>query len=168
MLYGTTVPPLCAFWYFILSDTIYACQDIKDDVKVGVCSTAILFGNRIRRVLTACAVTFVGMLALAGYINQQGLPYFVISVGGTGFHLVWQFFTVDLDAPESCWRKSTIHSALRLCPLTHPVRQLWPQRTTRLDYLGWFNGRLRSDLPVGILRTLKKQLEIIKTNLRRT
>lgn len=89
----------------LLSDTIYACQDIKDDVKMGVCSTAILFGSWIRPLLILCAIGFVNMLALVGYLNHQGMPYFVLSVGGTAAHLVWQFATVDLDEPASCWSK---------------------------------------------------------------
>ncbi|KAJ7454172.1 UbiA prenyltransferase family-domain-containing protein [Mycena latifolia] len=86
------------------SYTIYACQDIKDDVKMGVRSTAILFGNWIRSLLIACAVTFVLALAGVGFLNGEGSPYFIISVGGAALHLIWQFLTVDLDVPKSCWR----------------------------------------------------------------
>ncbi|PFH48334.1 hypothetical protein AMATHDRAFT_150105 [Amanita thiersii Skay4041] len=92
----------CWCWT-MLYDTIYACQDIKDDIKVGVRSTAILFGSWIRYLLTICAVVFVATLALAGYINKQGPLFFILSVGGTAVHLIWQFFTVDLDDPASCW-----------------------------------------------------------------
>ncbi|KAF5373470.1 hypothetical protein D9615_009485 [Tricholomella constricta] len=92
----------CWCWT-MLYDTIYACQDIKDDVKMGVRSTAILFGSWIRPLLILCAFGFVGMLGIAGYLNGQGLSYFVLSVGGTAAHLVWQFMTVDLEVPESCW-----------------------------------------------------------------
>ncbi|KIY71900.1 UbiA-domain-containing protein [Cylindrobasidium torrendii FP15055 ss-10] len=92
----------CWCWTMVY-DTIYACQDITDDLKAGVKSTAILFGNRIRPLLIACAVVFVAWLAAAGYLNAQGPVYFVVSVGGTALHLIWQFNTVDLDVPSSCW-----------------------------------------------------------------
>nr|GAT54960.1 coenzyme Q biosynthesis protein 2 [Mycena chlorophos] len=92
----------CWCWT-MLYDTIYACQDIKDDLIVGVRSTAILFGSWITALLIACETTFVGMLALAGWLNHQGVAYFVLSVGGTAAHLLWQAMTVDLDSPESCW-----------------------------------------------------------------
>lgn len=46
------------------------------------------------------------MLAVAGYFNGQGSAYFVVSVGGTASHLVWQYMTVDLDVPKSCWSES--------------------------------------------------------------
>jgi 4-hydroxybenzoate polyprenyltransferase len=105
MLYGTAdhCAPLIGFSHLL--DTIYACQDIKDDVKVGVRSTAILFGSWILPLLISCAVVFVAMLAAAGCLNAQGYPYFLISVGGTAAHLVWQFMTVDLEVPSSCWRE---------------------------------------------------------------
>ncbi|KIJ96598.1 hypothetical protein K443DRAFT_682224 [Laccaria amethystina LaAM-08-1] len=93
----------CWFWT-MLYDTIYACQDIKDDVKMGVRSTAILFGTWIRPLLMLCGAGFVSMLALAGYLNKQGPSYFILSVGGTALHLIWQFLTVDLEVPTSCWR----------------------------------------------------------------
>jgi 4-hydroxybenzoate polyprenyltransferase len=86
-----------------LVDTIYACQDMKDDIKVGVRSTALLFGSWIRPLLVLCACTFVFTLAYAGILNEQGIPYFAISVCGTAAHLIWQFATVDLEDPESCW-----------------------------------------------------------------
>lgn len=78
---------------------------MKDDVKVGVRSTAILFGSWIRPLLIICAVGFVTMIAAAGYLNNQGILFFLVSVGGTAAHLVWQFKTVDLEVPSSCWRK---------------------------------------------------------------
>ncbi|KAJ7176343.1 4-hydroxybenzoate polyprenyl transferase [Mycena crocata] len=92
----------CWCWT-MLYDTIYACQDIKDDVNMGVRSTAILFGTWIRPLLTICGLIFVATLAAAGILNGQGTSYFVISVGGTAIHLTWQFMTVDLDVPKSCW-----------------------------------------------------------------
>ncbi|KAK0184521.1 UbiA prenyltransferase family [Armillaria mellea] len=84
--------------------TIYACQDIIDDVKTGVLSTAILFGTWIRPMLVGCAMIFIAMLSVAGYLNRQDWGYFVFSVCGTATHLIWQFNTVELDKPESCWK----------------------------------------------------------------
>ncbi|KDR76866.1 hypothetical protein GALMADRAFT_66166 [Galerina marginata CBS 339.88] len=92
----------CWCWT-MLYDTVYACQDIQDDVKMGVRSTAILFGNWIRPLLIGCGLTFLALLTIAGYLNQHGFVYFLFSVGGTGVHLVWQYLTVSLDTPKSCW-----------------------------------------------------------------
>ena len=47
-------------------DTIYAHQDIEDDVKIGVKSTAILFGNHSKKIVTGFyAVMFALMAFLA-------------------------------------------------------------------------------------------------------
>ncbi|KAJ7211602.1 UbiA prenyltransferase family [Mycena pura] len=98
-----TVALISCWCWTMLYDTIYACQDIRDDVKMGVRSTAILFGSWIRPVLIMLGIAFVSMLAVAGILNGQGMPYFLVSVGGTVLHLVWQVRTVDLEIPESCW-----------------------------------------------------------------
>ncbi|KAJ7513166.1 4-hydroxybenzoate polyprenyl transferase [Mycena galericulata] len=102
--YPVLLAAMASCWcWTMLYDTIYACQDIKDDVKMGVRSTAILFGIWIKPLLIACGLVFLLALAGAGFLNGQGLPFFVVSVGGTATHLVWQFMTVDLDVPKSCW-----------------------------------------------------------------
>lgn len=102
-----------------ITDTIYACQDIRDDVKMNVRSTAILWGTWIRPLLVACGVIFVSMLAVAGVLNNQGTPYFVVSVGGTVLHLIWQSLTVDLDVPKSCWSTSPFFRTIPGLTETH-------------------------------------------------
>jgi len=89
----------------IVYDTIYACQDKKDDIHAGVKSTAILFGSYIRPILSLFAAHFVSSLAYAGYMNGQGPAFFVISVLGTALHFVWQLSTVDFEDGADCWRK---------------------------------------------------------------
>ncbi|KAF8345688.1 UbiA prenyltransferase family-domain-containing protein [Amanita rubescens] len=95
---------MTACWcWTMLYDTIYACQDKSGDIKMGIRSTAILFGSWIRPFLVASAAAFLSMLAIAGYLNEQGAIYYALSVGGTAVHLVWQLFTVDPDDQSSCW-----------------------------------------------------------------
>jgi len=36
-------------------------------------------------------------------LNGQGLPFYLISVGGATSHLIWQLKNVDWDKRESCW-----------------------------------------------------------------
>ncbi|KAF8178146.1 4-hydroxybenzoate polyprenyl transferase [Mycena galopus ATCC 62051] len=86
-------------WY----DTIYACQDKKDDVKAGVKSTALLFGNSIKLVLALFASLMMSGLILAGILNGHQLPYFMLSVGGGSVYLAVQLYAVDTDSPKSCW-----------------------------------------------------------------
>jgi UbiA prenyltransferase family len=87
----------------IQSDTIYACQDKRDDVKAGVKSTAILFGAYIKPILATFASALVVSLWVAGQMNNMGIYYNAISVGGGALYLALDMLTVDLDSPKSCW-----------------------------------------------------------------
>ena len=90
-----------------ISDTIYACQDRRDDVKVGVKSTAVMLGDFVRPFTFSCAVLFVSTLAYAGILNEQTPYFFYVTIGGTSLHLIWQYATVDLDSPDSCGCESS-------------------------------------------------------------
>ncbi|GAA5986740.1 hypothetical protein JCM11641_007758 [Rhodosporidiobolus odoratus] len=87
----------------IVYDTIYAHQDKRDDIHAGVKSTALLFGEQTRPILTAFSTSFVGLLALSGYLNAQGPAFYALSVGGAAAHLAWQLRKADLETRESCW-----------------------------------------------------------------
>ncbi|KAH7926932.1 4-hydroxybenzoate polyprenyl transferase [Leucogyrophana mollusca] len=89
----------------IVYDTIYACQDRKDDVKAGVKSTALLFGSWVKEILSIFAVGFVGSLIYAGVATGRGIPFYIIAVGGCAGHLLWQLLSLDVNSPEDCWKK---------------------------------------------------------------
>ncbi|KAJ7701902.1 4-hydroxybenzoate polyprenyl transferase [Mycena rosella] len=86
-------------WY----DTIYACQDKRDDIKAGVKSTALLFGNSVKLVLAFFASIMMSAFILAGILNNHQLPYYLLSVGGGSVYLAVQLHTVDTNSPKSCW-----------------------------------------------------------------
>jgi 4-hydroxybenzoate polyprenyltransferase len=48
-------------------DTIYACQDIEDDMKIGVKSTARRFGDRVKFGVGICYIICVSLLLIAKY-----------------------------------------------------------------------------------------------------
>ncbi|KAI0657016.1 UbiA prenyltransferase [Cubamyces menziesii] len=77
----------------IVYDTIYACQDREDDMRVGVKSTALLFGDYVREVLAVMVAILVLCLAYAGWALHLGVGYAVLSVGGTLIHSAWQLAT---------------------------------------------------------------------------
>ncbi|KAI0092188.1 UbiA prenyltransferase [Irpex rosettiformis] len=89
----------------ICYDTIYACQDREDDVTAGIKSTALLFGDSVRIILSLFAAGFVTCLAFAGVFNAQGPWYFIISVGGAAAHMTWQLYTVEFSSREDCFSK---------------------------------------------------------------
>ncbi|KAH9917679.1 UbiA prenyltransferase [Epithele typhae] len=79
----------------IFYDTIYACQDREDDKRVGIKSTAVLFGDRVRAILTLFAGAFVLCLAVAGAALGHGAAYLLLSCGCTLAHLGWQLWVWD-------------------------------------------------------------------------
>ncbi|KAL0058374.1 hypothetical protein AAF712_014954 [Marasmius tenuissimus] len=90
----------------ILYDTIYAFQDIDDDLKVGNKSTAILFGHKnARAILTGFGLVFLASLYYAGVQNGQGPYYFLISFGGACLHLLWQYVTWNMKDGVDCGLK---------------------------------------------------------------
>lgn len=79
-------------------------QDKRDDAKVGVKSTALLMANDTQKYLTGFSAATVGLLCISGFLNGQGLPFYLATlVGGT--HLAWQLTTVDYNCAKSCWAK---------------------------------------------------------------
>ncbi|KAG5336753.1 hypothetical protein C0989_011903 [Termitomyces sp. Mn162] len=86
------------------ADTIYACQDKKDDVNAGVKSTALLFGSQIKRILILFGTVTMSALTISGILNSQSPPFFVLAVFGGAFHLAWQLYALDVDSPKSCWQ----------------------------------------------------------------
>ena len=88
----------------IVYDTIYAHQDMRDDVKAGVKSTALLFAGNTRPILSGFAGLAGAGLAASGVAAGCGAPFFV-SAAAAGGHLLWQVWTVDLDSREDCSAK---------------------------------------------------------------
>ncbi|KAF8198355.1 UbiA prenyltransferase family [Mycena galopus ATCC 62051] len=99
----------CAGWFWtIWYDTIYGHQDKKDDAKVGIRSTALLFDSATisKLFLASHAALFEVCLAVSGILNGVQAPcspYFVISVIGSGFLLGKQLLHLDMESPEACW-----------------------------------------------------------------
>jgi 4-hydroxybenzoate polyprenyltransferase len=94
-------------------------------------STAILFGTWIRPLLVTFGVAFASTLAYAGRLNDQGPAFYIIAVGGTIAHLVWQYATVDLDSPMSCKREFH-RQAHGSC-----IADAFPVNFVRNGQLGW-------------------------------
>ena len=61
----------------IVYDTIYAIQDKEDDLKIGVQSSAILFGSYTWLGVGLAASFMLLFLSLAGEISHLGTEYFV-------------------------------------------------------------------------------------------
>ncbi|CAI8612957.1 unnamed protein product [Vicia faba] len=88
----------------LVYDTIYAHQDKEDDLKVGVKSTALRFGDSTKEWLTGFGIASLGGLALSGFNAELGWPYYAF-LGVASGHLGWQIWTVNLCCRSDCNRK---------------------------------------------------------------
>ncbi|KAL0356060.1 UNVERIFIED_CONTAM: 4-hydroxybenzoate polyprenyltransferase, mitochondrial [Sesamum radiatum] len=91
------------FWTLVY-DTIYAHQDKEDDVRVGVKSTALRFGDSTKEWLTGFGIACIGSLALSGYNANLEWPYYTFLAAASA-QLAWQILTVDLASRADCNRK---------------------------------------------------------------
>ncbi|CAG8546538.1 1186_t:CDS:2 [Ambispora leptoticha] len=90
---------------FIVILPLYASGDKEYDKLVGVKSTALLFGSDTRKWLSLFSGAMVSLVALSGYANAQGLPFYLISVAGSATHLFWIVHKTDFDKAKECGRK---------------------------------------------------------------
>ncbi|KAI0468868.1 prenyltransferase [Xylaria cf. heliscus] len=84
-------------------DTIYACQDIKDDVLIGVKSTAVLFGDHTKTMLWVIVGLEGISLVAYGWLTMLGIWYYAITVVGSLVSLAVMVSCVQLDDQSSCW-----------------------------------------------------------------
>ncbi|KAI2643724.1 UbiA prenyltransferase family-domain-containing protein [Xylaria nigripes] len=106
---GVWVQPSIACVFFasilwtIIYDTIYAHQDLKDDLKVGVKSMAVLFGDFTKLFLWLILGCMVALLCMAGVLEQMGWQYYGIAAGGSALSLGVMISSVQLKDSTSCW-----------------------------------------------------------------
>jgi 4-hydroxybenzoate polyprenyltransferase len=109
MFYGDFCVYLEMIGIHILVDTIYAVQDLADDAKMGVGSSALAFASNIYLFLYIFATAFVVSFIALGLLNGQGPIFFAISVGYTFLDLFSQVKVLDVQDPSSyagqsdCW-----------------------------------------------------------------
>lgn len=87
----------------IAYDTIYAMVDRDDDVRIGIKSTAILFGDNDRLIIGIVQVLFLIALVLTGRRAELGHPYYA-SLGVVVVLMMWQQFLIRNRDPEGCFR----------------------------------------------------------------
>jgi len=80
-------------------------MDLRDDKRIGVGSTAVLFGAWRRSILGMFCIGFLSSLIWAGIKGEYGFGYFGISVVSMGAFLGWQLATWDQNNPMSCFSR---------------------------------------------------------------
>ncbi|GGZ24607.1 MULTISPECIES: 4-hydroxybenzoate octaprenyltransferase [Shewanella] len=94
--------PVEAWWLFaanwfwtVAYDTMYAMVDRDDDLKVGIKSTAILFGRYDRQIIGLFQLAALACFMTAGYVAERGTLYLVGLLAFIGFGLYQQRLIYD-------------------------------------------------------------------------
>jgi 4-hydroxybenzoate polyprenyltransferase len=84
-------------------DTMYAMADRPDDLKIGVKSSAILFGEADRLIIGGLQVTVLLILLLVGQQLDFGPYYYLGLLVAAGFGVYEQYLIRNRD-PQNCFR----------------------------------------------------------------
>lgn len=102
--------PLAAWLLFaanicwtVAYDTEYAMADRADDMKIGVKSTAILFGGFDKLAIALLQVATLGFLAALGHLLVLGWIYW-LALLVIVLLFVWQQFLIWYREPQRCFR----------------------------------------------------------------
>ena len=75
---------LAVMLWALVYDTMYAMVDKDDDLKIGVKSTAILFGDYDRHIMAILQTIIIGLLIAVGILAQLQWPYYLGVAAATG------------------------------------------------------------------------------------
>ncbi len=78
-------------------DTMYAMADREDDLKIGVKSTAILFGDADKIIIGLLQVLLIFDLILIGRASELGIFYYAGLIIASGLAIYQQFLIKDRD-----------------------------------------------------------------------
>jgi 4-hydroxybenzoate polyprenyltransferase len=90
---------------FLVLDCVhfYLLKDKADDAPAGIRSTALLFGAQTRPIIAGFSASSLSLIALAGFMNAHGLPFYA-GIGGAAFQLAKTVKTTDFESRESSWK----------------------------------------------------------------
>ena len=102
--------PLVAWLFFvavvlqtIAYDTYYAMVDRDDDIKVGIKSTAILFGQWDRQIIAMLQIGTVSLLVAVGVLAQLGVSYYC-GLGVMSVLFIYQYISTRLQDKASYFK----------------------------------------------------------------
>ena len=87
----------------VIYDTFYAMVDREDDRKIGVKSTAVLFGEVDLFVIAGLQGLMIVALALIGYRAELGFWYYLSVVVSAGL-MAWHLWLARDRKPEGCFQ----------------------------------------------------------------
>jgi 4-hydroxybenzoate polyprenyltransferase len=84
-------------------DTMYAMVDYDDDIKIGVKSTAILFGNQDKLIIGIIQLMLILDLILIGHRAGLGM-YYYLGVAGASMFALYQQYLIRNRERELCFK----------------------------------------------------------------
>ena len=103
------IPPVgwvlfaAAVLWALIYDTMYAMVDRDDDLRIGVKSTAILFGRHDRVVIALLQLLMLGLLVVVGQLATLG-PVYYLGVALAGGFFVYQQVLIRTRDRQRCFR----------------------------------------------------------------
>ena len=108
------LPPLCGwlllaniFWV-LAYDTEYAMVDRDDDLRIGIKTSAILFGRFDVAAVMLCYAAMLAVLVLIGMKLQFGL-YYYLGLGAAGLLMLYHYALIRGRSREGCF-KAFLHN----------------------------------------------------------
>ena len=89
--------------WVVAYDSEYAMVDRDDDIKLGLKSSAILFGDMDRLIIGVLQICFLYALYLTGQMAELHWPYFLGVLIAAGF-FIYQQFLIRQRAPDGCFK----------------------------------------------------------------
>ncbi|XP_044285292.1 4-hydroxybenzoate polyprenyltransferase, mitochondrial [Varanus komodoensis] len=112
----------------LMYDTIYAHQDKRDDLTIGVKSTALRFSENTKPWLSGFSALMLLGLTVTGINCDQTFPYYA-AVTSAGIHMAQQIYTLDINNSEDCWKKFSSNRTVGLLLFIGIVLgNLWKQK----------------------------------------
>lgn len=109
-----TVPAIA--WWLVLANTIwtvsydtaYALADKEEDLKIGVKSTAILFGDKVALILGGLQISLLAVLVIIGWVFELKIGYFLSLTVVLGL-LVYYQTLIKNQQKDNCF-KAFLHN----------------------------------------------------------
>ena len=92
-----------ALIWAVIYDTFYAMVDREDDIKIGVKSTAVLFGEVDLFVIAGLQLLMIVALILIGYRAELGFWYY-LSVAVAAAMMAWHLWLARGRQPAGCFQ----------------------------------------------------------------
>ena len=126
-----TLPLSCWLMFFanilwaVAYDTLYAMVDRDDDVKIGIKSTAILFGHNDKLIVGILQVAVLALMVAVGWLSGLGGAYYAAVVAAGALFVYQQRLIVDRDR-DACFKAFLNNNYVGLVLFLGLAVSYWP------------------------------------------